>query len=368
MFFEKSFHKNKNNGVYKKVLDQIDAFKNHEIDISVLNIADFLPQKKGFRKINLLLNKKEYTKNIPNSYYNCDFFYIRYWLLTFPFLNLLKKIAEKKILIILEIPTYPYDDEYRRTDLKSQIFLLIDKLIRKKIKRYVNAISTYSGDEQIFDISTIKISNGLNFSRIPMRINEIKNNEINLLIISQFSFWHGYDRILKGLEIYVRDIIINSKTIVKLHFVGDGKEYEIYKNICLESKLDQYCFFYGLKSGKDLDAIANHCDIGVCSLGAHRKKCYLSSELKSREYVAYGLPMISSVKIDFVDDKWPYLLRVPEDDSPIDIISVVNYFNKVYKNNNSEEISRIIRSYGFARCDINVAIRPVIDYLANSKN
>jgi hypothetical protein len=54
--------------------------------------------------------------------------------------------------------------------------------------------------------------------------------------------------------------------------------------------------------GEKLAEIFNQSDITVCSIGNHRKGFYLTSELKSREYLAHGMSMISSANIDILPD------------------------------------------------------------------
>lgn len=93
--------------------------------------------------------------------------------------------------IFLEIPTYPYDQEY--FSIKEKIELYTDKLFRHTFCKYVDAIITYSNDTEIFGKRTIRLSNGIDFNHIPLR-NSTKNidNELHLIGVAEIHFWHWF--------------------------------------------------------------------------------------------------------------------------------------------------------------------------------
>ena len=91
------------------------------------------------------------------SYHNANPF-------TIHFVRMLKK---QGVRVLLEIPTYPYDHEYSSGMEKVQLYT--DKLFRHAFCRYVDFIVTFSSDDRIFGRPTIRISNGIDFARIPLR-------------------------------------------------------------------------------------------------------------------------------------------------------------------------------------------------------
>ena len=64
------------------------------------------------------------------------------------------------IRTVIEIPTYPYEAE-GRTSLRGRVIQVLDKIFRKKLKKYVDRIVTYSDDKMIFGIKTINTINGI---------------------------------------------------------------------------------------------------------------------------------------------------------------------------------------------------------------
>jgi hypothetical protein len=87
----------------------------------------------------------------------------------------------------MEIPTYPYDQEY--ISFNRKCYLFIDKLFRKKLAKELDAIITFSHYKTIFGKQTIQISNGFDFESIPLRHKIIHSeNEIHLIGVAEIHF------------------------------------------------------------------------------------------------------------------------------------------------------------------------------------
>ena len=268
------------------------------------------------------------------------------------FLKLIKK-NNSSCKIVYEIPTYPYDKEHNG---KEKFFLFIDKIYRKKLHKYVDRIATLTDDKEIFNCKTLKITNGVDCNSIPLSKKEkFDEKQINMVAVAQFSFWHGYDRLIEGMA-------LAKKSNIYLHLVGDGPELPKYKQLVEKYKLENNVKFYGALSGDNLTDVIDKGDIMISSLGCHRIGIFEGSFLKSREYLCRGLPMISSTKIDIIPNNFEYCFRVPEDESPIDIEKVVEYVTSVYKNKNRTEISKEIRQFAEENCSMKKAMESVIQY------
>ncbi len=352
-------------GVGKKIINQISSLNIKNVMSCKLVIFPTLGRRNYLYKLLSYLFLDTFA-NIEINYKDVDFIYIRRFVpTTNSFIRILKKIKKNNpnCKVIYEIPTYPYDKEHY-DNIKQYVILLIDKIFRRKLSHYVDKIITLSDDDKIFNIPTIKIINGINCKDIQIARIYVKNNKniINLLAVAIFSFWHGYERLLAGLHEYYK---IEQKYIINIHFVGDGPELIKYKQLVEKYNLINYVYFYGILNGKELENVFNLCDIGLCSLANHKKNIFRSSELKSREYLAKGLPIISSTKIDVLPENFEYCYYVPEDDSPIDIDEIVKYYEYIYKNENIEEIRNNIREFALKNIDINVTMEPVIKYIIN---
>ncbi|MGL5356408.1 MAG: glycosyltransferase, partial [Cetobacterium sp.] len=241
-------------------------------------------------KVDFFLNRWNLIDNFINQK-NIEIIYIRYQHFSSPsFIKFLKKNKNKRI--ILEIPTYPYDDEYKNATKLRKTTHLIDKIYRQKIQKYVDKIVTFSTDTKIWDIPCINISNGINLEEMKMVKYINQNKKIRFTSVSSCDFWHGIDRFLLSLEEYGKKSI---KKDILFNIVGEGAESNKFKDIVSKSEyLSKIVVFKGFKSGKELDDIYDETDIAVGCLGNHRKGIYTIQALKNKEYMAKGLPMIFS--------------------------------------------------------------------------
>lgn len=82
---------------------------------------------------------------------------------------------------------------------------------------------------------------------------------------------------------------------------------------------------YGSLYGPDLDLLFDRSDIGIGSLGRHRSNITYIKTLKNREYAARGIPFVYS-EIDDDFEKMPYIMKVPANESPVDINKIIHFF------------------------------------------
>ena len=345
-------------GVINKINDQINEFIRNGIDAQVINMGFVSKMKRIFPFASASHRWSDF-----NTQEKIDVLYIRYTLADKVMLKMLKEVKtyNPKVKVIIEIPTYPYSKEYK---IKHVPILLKDVLNRRHLKEYVDRIVTFSDDKQIFGIPTINAMNGISFKRISQKETIVSQDGINLIAVSTMHFWHGYDRLLIGMsEYYKKDDV---ETIVHLHMVGEGIELENYKKIVNERGIGDYVTFYGLKTKKELDEIYNKCDIAVGVFGAHRKGIYRDSSLKSREYLAKGLPIVTSCKIDVIDSQdYPFVLYIQEGESTVNTEKIIKFHKDVYADRGKRQgdIISEIREYGFKLCDISITMKPLIEHV-----
>ena len=240
-------------------------------------------------------------------------------------INLVRKIKENGIHIVMEIPTYPYDQEYTSSFMKLQLF--IDKCFRKQFAKYLDRIITFSNHSTIFGIPTLQLSNGIDFNEIPIKqkINDT-SNQIHLIGVAEIHYWHGYDRLLKGLANYYTT---HPQYKVYFHIVGEftaQRERDECIPVIEENHLQPYVILHGRQHGQNLDNIFEQCDLGIGSLGRHRSGITNIKTLKNREYAARGIPFIYS-EIDEDFENMPYIMKIPADESPVDVQQVINFYN-----------------------------------------
>ena len=147
-------------------------------------------------------------------------------------LSKLKRIAPK-LKVIMEIPTYPFKGEtIVKTSLKRKISLLIGaKLLNFFVDRIV-LTGDHPGIFSLYKIPVINIYNGVDTENIKIGARYSSKDEIHLIAVSGCYFWHGYDRLIRGLSDYYLE---GNKTKVYFHIVGDGDCLEEYKTLVNEN-------------------------------------------------------------------------------------------------------------------------------------
>lgn len=283
------------------------------------------------------------------SFHNANPFTIRFY----------KQLKKAGIKTVMEIPTYPYDQEYRNVPLFWKIELGIDKLFRKRMAKALSAIVTFTDEPVIFGKETVCISNGIDFDAIPLKKSiSAPDNRVHLLAVAEVHYWHAYDRILTGLGEYYRQ---PRRREVFLHLVGGlgQQEQQLFNRIIQEYNLQDRVILYGQKHGEELDNLFDRSDFAIGSLGRHRSGIDKIKTLKNREYAARGIPFIySETDEDF--DRMPYILKAPANDSPIDIGIILDFLDT--HTTPTREIRESIRELSW-----KTQMQKVIEHISNEK-
>lgn len=248
--------------------------------------------------------------------------------------KMFKRFKEQGISSVMEIPTYPYDQEYTSVaSWEEKIKLTLDKWFRKELATQVNAIVTFTNDKEIFGQRTICISNGIDYDHIPMQQKSPHpNNEIHLIGVAEVHYWHGYDRLIAGLGEYYKQ---KREKIVYFHIVGGVADSEMhgsthapgFHELIMKYGIEKYVIFHGQKFGYELDSLFNQADFAIGSLARHRSGITYIKTLKNREYAARGIPFIySETDEDF--ELMPYIIKAPADESPVNINKTLDFITQ----------------------------------------
>lgn len=331
------------NGISKKIHYQVAGLKanGHDVDLCYYAVDEVTGHR--FRMINdtkledygagawAKLKKRTCYGAIRQYITNNDiqFVYVRSDHNANPFtIHFFKQLKKNGIKTVMEIPTYPYDQEYEGFPLQTRIELYTDKCFRRILAKQLNHIITFSDYPQIFGAPTICISNGIDFKQI--KIKESRNdthNKIHFIGVAEVHYWHGYDRMIKGIGEYYRQ---SPTKEVYFHIIGGvcQADKEIFQSIISEYDIEKYILFHGQKSGKELDDLFEECDMAIGSLARHRSHIDKIKTLKNREYAARGIPFIySETDEDF--EAMPYILKVPADETAIDVSHVLSFYDQL---------------------------------------
>ncbi len=357
-------------GVQRKMLFQIEVFNKNNLGCTSYYMSD------GSEKIGRLpagvMALMPYGNFFPRwnkkiSMDGIDYIYFRHpifinWAMRH-FLKHLKK-SNPKLKVVMEIPTYPYEKEYNALFLKP--FLFKDRYNRQKLSGLVDALAVVSPPENlktIWGLPVIPFQNGYDVESVAISKKVMDGKEIHLLCIAMFNRWHGYERLLNGLIEYYQN---GGQRKIICHFAGDGPELKNYKQIAEHEAIRNHVIFYGRLYTEELDALYDKIDIGICSLGLYKIDILgVSSVLKVREYVAKGIPVVVANETDIFQRCQPdFVCQFNNDDSVIEIDKIVDFYDRMC---GIKDLKNKIRTFAKENVDINVTLKPIVDYIKGNR-
>ena len=287
------------------------------------------------------------------------------WLIRF-----FKKLHKAGIHAVTEIPTYPYDQEFKKFGWKTQTELKIDHLFRKMAYQYMDAMVTFSDAKEIFGQKTINISNGVDFDSIPLHQPSAISHQpssLHMIGVAEVHDWHGFDRVMAGIGEYYRQnqtalatphsLLENSnKPDVFFHVVGGvhpNRMNNVFAPIINQYGIQDKIIFHGQLFGDELTKVFNQCQFAIGSLGRHRSGITVIKTLKNREYATRGIPFIYSEQ-DSDFDHQPYVLKAPADESPVDIQQIFDFMDNFKMN--PKDIRRTVEHLTW-----NIQMQRVVD-------
>ena len=370
-------------GISKKMLAQIKGLRQngHEVHVSYYD-----SDSKGCmcrfvdNKIIRRYGKGLWAAILQRIDYSClynycieqgvELIYVRsYMNASPPLVSLFRKLRKAGVRSVMEVPTYPYDKEFKGYDWNQRIRLRFDQLFRHQLSAEMEAIVTFSDEETIFGQRTIRISNGVDFDAIPLHVTHPNTNqELHLIAVAEVHPWHGFDRLIHGLGEYYKKYDGHPSRLVFFHLVGNVWPTEMngsnnapgFASYIKEYGIDKYVVFHGKLFGQELDKVFDQCQFAIGSLARHRSGISVIKTLKNREYASRGLPFIYSEQDSDFNDK-PYVLKAPADESPIDIDRIISFWDNLKIR--PEQIRQTVEHLSW-----KVQMQIVIDALFNIKH
>ena len=325
-------------GISKKMLAQIKGLRQNGHEVHVCSY-DISPQGERCRYVDNQVIKNYGSSRLSSVWQRMDYgciadyckshaiqlVYVRCFMNASPFnIHLFKRLRQYGIHSVMEVPTYPYDKEFESLPLKYRFEHIFDKMFRRCLSSYMDAIVTFSEAKEIFGQRTINISNGIDPDVLSLQPVVDHSKELHLIGVAEVHPWHGFDRLIEGLGLYYSQSEVSKP--VYFHVVGGVPHVlmEQFSKIISKYGLGQYVIFHGKLFGKELDQVFGRCVFAVGSLGRHRSGITHIKTLKNREYACRGIPFVYS-ECDSDFDNQPYVVKAPADESPIDINAIVEF-------------------------------------------
>jgi glycosyltransferase involved in cell wall biosynthesis len=255
---------------------------------------------------------------------------------------MLRKLKEEDVKIFIEIPSFPYDSEYKNKQWYKKFGLYLDKVYRKKLKDYVDTIFTPGPQqESIYGVETVSFNNGVNTEDIKKRdYSGRKDKSLRFIGVANLNAWHGYDRVIRGIAEYYKD---KNDIDFLFNIVGDGIELHSLKELVEELGLQERVIFHGFKSGVDLDEVYNNSDIAISSIGLYRLGESPRLVLKAREACLKGIPFVAVKGDPVFDNDFDYVYFVKDEGTPLQVEKIYNWFTNLDPEKYIEEMNKFAK-------------------------
>ena len=330
----------KTSGISKKIQAQVQALGRGGAEVHLCHfeaMTDGRHWALDGEDIGRIGGRKDVVlKNATGSFYQpvlrtlreggYDWLYFRYNLNATPFMiRFMAEVRKLGVRIVMEIPTFPYDGEFRDLPLMRRIAFETEKWSRKRFHRFVDKIVTFSDDREIFGVPCVNLSNAVDPEQIPLRAVVPRHDYVRMTGVAILSFWHGYDRLIRGIAAY-RAAHPQGRE-VRFDVVGGGEIRDQLEQLARELGVADCVKFHGLLYGDELNRVFLDTDLCVGCLACHRKHIVEVKSLKNVEYAMRGIPMVYSEQNNDFDNR-PYVLKATADESPVDVADLLRRFEK----------------------------------------
>ena len=361
-------------GVYNKLLAFGAAARNLGLPLDIFVLSDEYPERcQGLelrrlnfprqwllRKLAINFNHYHYIyKSVDLSKY--ERIILRYpGALNFSFLKFFKLYKGK---IIVEYHSDPIGElKILEEGILNPWRILMERLNSPQLlSRAIGMICVTNELEQKYQkqskkhIPSVVISNGVDVGSINFTgYQSVHDDYLNLLFMaSTFSPWHGLDRLLKGLILY------NGNSRINLFLVGN---VESEQNLSLMRKINNpnvKITRTGQLIGDELDKLFKESNLAVSSLAIFRNNISEACVLKTREYIARGIPFIYAYDDVDLTGEEVFAKKMSCDDQPLDISEIISFAVNVSQR---KDVSEIMRDFAVRKLDWKNKVVKMVEF------
>ena len=166
----------------------------------------------------------------------------------------------------------------------------------------------------------LTLTNGVDVSSRPVTTQWVGRTGITFICAGALGPWHGLDRLVRGMA-------ANPDIRSRLLVVGDGPERPSLQTLATALGLTDRVLFMESLGGSALDAVMSEADVGVGSLAEFRRGGFGLSPLKTRDYLARGLPVVFAGDDPDLRGDPPFTLRLPDDTSQVSVPTVLGWLD-----------------------------------------
>lgn len=354
---DQNIESGKTSGIIHKIKNKVEIWSREGVSVEILSLYSF---KLYDSNLQLIDDSKSYSLKRHGRYFTLmrmlfstyllykflknnkyDLMYIRQR----PYMPYTQRCF-KLVKTVIEINTYDVG-EYKAI---SKAMYIINNLTRDRFYRHARGFLCVTRElEDIFskqfNLPSLTIANGVDSLKYVLKNNI--NQKPRLVFVGSPGYeWHGIDKV---------EYLAENLKEFDFHLVGmDGinKDNITYHGYCSLEKTKE---------------IVGSCDIGICSLSLHVKDMDEASPLKSRQYLAQGLPVIYAYNDTDMKGDERFALKISNSKTNvIDSLKDIKHFvSEVYSN---RDISIEAKKFAKNTLDTSIKEKVRINFLNKIKN
>lgn len=204
------------------------------------------------------------------------------------------------------------------------------------------------------------LSNGIDVDNIPFtKFKYFDGRQLRIIFVASYFYpWHGLDFILDSLRAY------KGKIKIHLDIVGtvskrDKSTIQTLQNTSANITVK----VHDEKYGTELDELFEKANIALSSLALYRKKMKEASPLKTREYVARGIPFVYRYLDTDLTGRENFALKLKETEK-INIEDIVEFAKSL---NKFENLSMTMRDFAYKNLDLKIKMSQLFEFLKELK-
>ena len=296
-----------NSGVLHKVISQFETWRRlgvdgllllvsprsgramrHSLESNDVKVVTYPALRGGANKVSKMLALREAAEICRR--FRPDIIYYRQSSWTPGIVSLLSMAR----CSVMEVNSNDLEEIYQYGFLKARYHLATRKLLLNAVDGFVGVGEEISELYRAYGKPVASIGNGFDLNGIVPR-KPPKNERAQLIFVGTAGqAWHGVDKLVTVADRF---------SDMDFHIVGAQIE-RVPKNFVIHGLLDR----------EQLLQLYSKVDCGIGSLALHRNNMSEASPLKSREYLAHGLPVIGAYRDSDITD-CDFFLRIANTES-----------------------------------------------------